>query len=189
MPTAVRRTARSRQFPSAHQPGRILPEHEWLPSASCRVVDPELFFPSGRETASRADEEAAKRICRGCPVREPCLAVAIRGQEQIGVWGGMTTAERRRLAVEARRLQTLGQEEAGRLLAGEAVPVAATSRPAVVFHLVSAGWQEAAIADAMGLSPDSVRTLRNTAENAAAFRHLVPAVDEEDEAESFGAAA
>lgn len=49
----------------------------------CRVNDPELFFA---ETPH--DVETAKALCLGCPVREACLAGALRRREPWGVWGG-----------------------------------------------------------------------------------------------------
>jgi WhiB family redox-sensing transcriptional regulator len=39
----------------------------------------------------------AKRICRGCPVRNECLADALDNRIEFGVWGGMTERERRAL--------------------------------------------------------------------------------------------
>jgi len=35
-----------------------------------------------------ADVERAKELCRGCPLREPCLARAVERREPWGVWGG-----------------------------------------------------------------------------------------------------
>jgi WhiB family redox-sensing transcriptional regulator len=55
-----------------------------LPEAlPCRLVDPEVFFAE-----SPADVEAAKALCRDCPVREACLAGALERREPWGVWGG-----------------------------------------------------------------------------------------------------
>lgn len=49
----------------------------------CRRGDPDLFFAE-----SPADVEAAKALCRDCPVRELCLAGALQRREPWGVWGG-----------------------------------------------------------------------------------------------------
>ena len=70
------------------------PEHlgDWAQLASCRSLDPELFFP---ETAN--DEEAAKAVCAACQVREACLAHALAASEPYGIWGGLTLRERRLL--------------------------------------------------------------------------------------------
>ena len=49
----------------------------------CRQVDPELFFAE-----APADVEAAKALCRKCPIQEACLAGALERREPWGVWGG-----------------------------------------------------------------------------------------------------
>ena len=49
----------------------------------CRVEDPELWFAE-----SPAGLEQAKAFCADCPVREKCLAGALRRAEPWGVWGG-----------------------------------------------------------------------------------------------------
>jgi WhiB family redox-sensing transcriptional regulator len=62
----------------------------WTRQASCRALDAELFFP---ETMN--DEEAAKRVCADCPVREACLDHALDHGEAFGIWGGLNLRERR----------------------------------------------------------------------------------------------
>ncbi|MEO5901739.1 MAG: WhiB family transcriptional regulator [Ilumatobacteraceae bacterium] len=64
----------------------------WTRQASCRALDAELFFP---ETAN--DEDAAKRTCDRCPVREACLDHAMTNGEAFGIWGGLNLRERRLL--------------------------------------------------------------------------------------------
>ena len=49
----------------------------------CRLVDPDLFFAE-----APTDVEAAKALCLDCPVREACLAGALKRREPWGVWGG-----------------------------------------------------------------------------------------------------
>jgi WhiB family redox-sensing transcriptional regulator len=44
----------------------------------------------------------AKRVCGGCPVREACRGYALENEEEYGVWGGLSEAERKRL-IDARR--------------------------------------------------------------------------------------
>lgn len=65
----------------------------WDVEAACQSADPELFFPN----SSFADTRAAKRICRGCPVRVQCLEFALSSRLEYGVWGGLTENERRSL--------------------------------------------------------------------------------------------
>jgi WhiB family transcriptional regulator, redox-sensing transcriptional regulator len=49
----------------------------------CQIEDPQLWF-----SERPADLEQAKTFCAGCPVRESCLAGALRRREYWGVWGG-----------------------------------------------------------------------------------------------------
>jgi WhiB family redox-sensing transcriptional regulator len=58
-------------------------------------IDPDLFFDigeHGRPTAER--REAAKAVCRPCPVRAECLAWAFEVGDRWSVLGGTTAAER-----------------------------------------------------------------------------------------------
>ena len=64
----------------------------WEVEANCLGLDPELFFPE-----AGASPEPAKAVCRGCVVRNECLALALDGRVAYGVWGGLTAAERERL--------------------------------------------------------------------------------------------
>lgn len=65
----------------------------WHNLANCRNVSGRIFF----EEAVRIIVKEAKAVCNKCPVRERCLDFAIRNEE-VGIWGGMTTTERRRHA-------------------------------------------------------------------------------------------
>lgn len=64
---------------------------EWMLAASCRQVDPEIFFPKLPGAAAAAE---AKELCRRCPVQVECLEYALDRQDVWGVWGGLTTRER-----------------------------------------------------------------------------------------------
>jgi len=68
----------------------------WQGQALCRDENPELFFPPGS-----ADETKARCIAE-CPVREQCLEFAL-DQNMVGIWGGTSTKERRRIKAERRR--------------------------------------------------------------------------------------
>lgn len=80
-------------LPSA---GKMYAPQRWMTYARCRdvEVDPDLFYPDrgGSSTA-----EPAKRVCASCLVREPCLQFALDNDEKLGVWGGTSEAERRKL--------------------------------------------------------------------------------------------
>ena len=45
------------------------------------------------------DREAAARLCRGCLVQLPCLALELRlhGEQTVGVWGALGEEDRRAL--------------------------------------------------------------------------------------------
>ena len=64
----------------------------WQQDAVCAQVDPEIFFPEDKR-----DSRMAKEICKTCPVRLDCLEYAVRNEEHMGVWGGLTAFERRKL--------------------------------------------------------------------------------------------
>ena len=68
---------------------------DWPSLAACRNGDPDALFVQG------AEQNVAKRICRGCPVRYECLADALDNRIEFGVWGGMTERERRALLTVA----------------------------------------------------------------------------------------
>lgn len=68
---------------------RIVP---WEEDARCGGQDPELFF-DGHPLSQRR----ARQLCARCPVRVECLAAAMAGGVEFGIWGGLDERERRRL--------------------------------------------------------------------------------------------
>jgi WhiB family redox-sensing transcriptional regulator len=71
----------------------------WRERGRCKGADPEVFYPDDDEDPGTE----AKAICDSCVVREACLEYAITSREKIGVWGGYTARERRRLVRQRRR--------------------------------------------------------------------------------------
>ncbi len=71
--------------------GTIMWVEDWAPRAACRAEQPDKLFVRG------AEQNKAKTLCQGCPVRTECLAEALDNQIEWGVWGGMTERERRAL--------------------------------------------------------------------------------------------
>jgi hypothetical protein len=55
----------------------------WRDRAACRGEDSDLFFSDHPQ-----DVTEAVNVCRGCPVRDICLADALQTQPVAGVWGG-----------------------------------------------------------------------------------------------------
>ncbi|MGH3424680.1 MAG: WhiB family transcriptional regulator [Nocardioidaceae bacterium] len=64
---------------------------DWAGQAACKDAGPDVLFVRG------AEQNRAKQLCSGCPVRSECLAEALDNQIEWGVWGGMTERERRAL--------------------------------------------------------------------------------------------
>lgn len=77
---------------------------EWRGSALCGQTDPDdqLWFP-GQGTRGLG---TARRICARCDVTEQCLTYALEHNENHGVWGGYTAAERRRMRKPADTIAT-----------------------------------------------------------------------------------
>lgn len=70
----------------------------WVVDGACRDYPDVDFFTDVRSAVAQA-----KSICFRCPVWGECLEFAVR-HDEIGVWGGTTRRERRRLE-SARRLE------------------------------------------------------------------------------------
>jgi WhiB family transcriptional regulator, redox-sensing transcriptional regulator len=73
-------------------------ELEWRMLGACRGLDASVFYPENDE-----DAEIAKQVCRECGVRTACLEFALESREKVGVWGGATERERRRMLRQRRR--------------------------------------------------------------------------------------
>ncbi|MFH7598695.1 WhiB family transcriptional regulator [Streptomyces racemochromogenes] len=75
----------------------------------CRTVAREVFAPGAGEHAAavREREEAAKAVCRGCPVRLPCRRHALAERVPDGVRGGLSPDERHVLLVDTRSAGSL----------------------------------------------------------------------------------
>lgn len=69
----------------------------WWDFAACLGTDTEAFFP-----ARGGSITYPKRLCRRCPVTAQCLEDALEFEAThvggpVGVWGGLSPDERRRL--------------------------------------------------------------------------------------------
>lgn len=81
--------------PAAGAAGR-----HWQRVAGCAGHYPGWFFPpAGGETAEErvAREAVARVVCEACPVRQPCLDLALDLAEPYGIWGGLNARQRRAL--------------------------------------------------------------------------------------------
>jgi len=70
------------------------PRHEWRDDSACAGADSDVFFPPSEDEAAAMP---AKKICAVCPVKEQCLEYALTTNQTEGVWGGMSSGDRRRL--------------------------------------------------------------------------------------------
>ncbi|MFC9258029.1 WhiB family transcriptional regulator, partial [Amycolatopsis thailandensis] len=68
-----------------------------LGEAACRGEDPELFFPVTEIGPGARQTARAKAVCARCPIVSACLAYAVDNGLAHGVFGGLTSDERRRL--------------------------------------------------------------------------------------------
>lgn len=75
------------------------PSPWWYEHAECRGMPPDMFHPQ-----RGASTRPGKEVCAHCPVRELCLEEHL--DEPIGIWGGTTAQDRRRLRAERRRPQS-----------------------------------------------------------------------------------
>ena len=75
----------------------VAPIDAWRLRASCRSVDPDLFFPVGTTGLAIEQIDAAKAVCQACPVNGACLDFALSTNQDSGIWGGTSEEERRSL--------------------------------------------------------------------------------------------
>lgn len=76
---------------------------DWQLEAACAGLSTSVFFEADNERGAsfRKREHEAKAICAHCPVISECLREALARNEAHGVWGGLNTDERMRLAATA----------------------------------------------------------------------------------------
>ena len=63
----------------------------WAQHGACSKTEPDAFFVQGDA------QQAATRVCLGCPVMVECLADSLDNRIEFGVRGGMTERHRRAL--------------------------------------------------------------------------------------------
>jgi WhiB family transcriptional regulator, redox-sensing transcriptional regulator len=67
----------------------------WHTRAACRGRSDVNFFPTRGESI-----RVARSLCSGCAVCAECLEYALTHDRTVGVWGGMTERERKRVRRE-----------------------------------------------------------------------------------------
>jgi WhiB family redox-sensing transcriptional regulator len=72
-------------------------EREWMEQSSCKGMSPSIFHPEEEDPEYERRVFDAKAICHSCAVESECLVWALTRGEKLGVWGGKSEQERRRL--------------------------------------------------------------------------------------------
>lgn len=84
------------------------PDFKEFGTPPCAESFPDAFFTEdplpGNMVHSRkyAYEQEAKAICRACPYMARCLEYAVKNPDLLGIWGGTTEAQRKRMRKEAK---------------------------------------------------------------------------------------
>jgi WhiB family redox-sensing transcriptional regulator len=63
----------------------------------CTQEDPDIFFGGSDVSATARNIQAAKAVCRTCPLVFACLQFALETNDQWAVMGGKTPTERSRV--------------------------------------------------------------------------------------------
>lgn len=66
---------------------------DWERRGACKEVGADVMYPSDDTSQQRR----AKAVCASCPVRTECLLHAIAVNEDLGTWGGLGEAPRKRI--------------------------------------------------------------------------------------------
>jgi WhiB family redox-sensing transcriptional regulator len=64
--------------------------------ALCAETDPDLFYPE-----KGGSTRQAKQLCNACEHVTACLTWALEHDERMGVWGGLSERDRRKIRKEA----------------------------------------------------------------------------------------
>ena len=160
----------------------------WHDRGACTEADQPLFYHPENERGSTrlARANAAKAICRDCPIRQTCREQSLANRESHGTWGAISEDERTlllagkaiegplhdhpRLAPVPRQkaaAKPLTRTQGGSLvLTCRDIPITVkrsrVADPRVVAHvqqLLAAGHTVQDIAQAAGLTKDTVRSV------------------------------
>jgi WhiB family redox-sensing transcriptional regulator len=80
----------------------------WRLDAACSGVGPDVFFPDHGEPTPESDA-----LCRGCLVRDECLAYALANPELGGIWAGTSGRHRQRMRKRAALSRRPNKEAVG----------------------------------------------------------------------------
>jgi len=80
-------------------------DREWMVRGACRSVPVESMFPGDSHGVA-----LARRICKKCPVRHPCLEYAVVNRIEDGIWGGTSMESRRRLVRDRQTASSVSEQ-------------------------------------------------------------------------------
>ena len=72
-------------------------DFSWMKYAACQGADPEIFFA---ESGWNAANVKAQEYCGKCTVYKQCMKFAIDNDITHGIWGGLSSKQRKRKAKE-----------------------------------------------------------------------------------------
>ncbi|MGH9654937.1 MAG: WhiB family transcriptional regulator [Bryobacteraceae bacterium] len=89
----------------AAEPPRWPPSEAWESRGACVGAPLATFFPEPDVARMPGAWDAARQICRGCPVLSECADFAVRAlpHRAAGMWGGMTPNQRRKARSRTQR--------------------------------------------------------------------------------------
>lgn len=76
------------------------PGSGWTDLAACDGLDPSWFYPDDSDDSDEPVDYAALpgfAVCASCDVQFDCLAAALHGWENFGVWGGFSPDARQKV--------------------------------------------------------------------------------------------
>ena len=72
---------------------------EWREKGKCwgKTTSPssDYWYAEDDDDDKQRKNKIAKSYCEACPVKKECLQFALDNKEEYGIWGGMTTRERK----------------------------------------------------------------------------------------------
>jgi len=85
----------------------------WMDRAACHGLG-DLFYTESKEDEGHMRQ--AKRVCASCAVRLDCLSYALERRERHGVWGGLSSHERRNMHKRENKNSSIDRVEIERVV-------------------------------------------------------------------------
>ena len=79
---------------ASHKPSHAR-DDRWMARGRCRNLDVSVDFYAYEH--QHDERYLAKQVCLACPVQSECLEYALTNGETLGIWGGLTSRQRKRL--------------------------------------------------------------------------------------------